>query len=68
MALIRALLSRLAAEPALTAAVASIFVAGAARFGFDLSADQIATVLAALAGGVGLVVRQLVTPTSKAMS
>lgn len=65
MALIRALLSRLGAEPALTAAVASILVAGAARFGFDLSVDQITAVLAALAGVVGLAVRQFVTPTAK---
>lgn len=66
MALIRALLSRLAAEPALTAAVASILVAGTARFGFDLSVDQITAVLAALAGVVGVAVRQLVTPTRAA--
>lgn len=66
MALLRAVLSRLAAEPAISAGAAAIVVSIAAHVGLALTVDQVVTFDAAVIAVAAFVVRQLVTPTSKA--
>jgi hypothetical protein len=63
MAPIRSLIAALRAEPVLLSALATVLVTIAARFGLDLTTDQVLAVFAALASATGLVARSQVTPT-----
>lgn len=65
MTLIKAVLSRLAAEPVLVSAVVSVLVTAGAKFGLALNADQVLAVFSAIAAVLGVTVRQLVAPLTK---
>lgn len=49
-------------EPVLWMIAAQALIALAIAFGVDLTADQVAAVMAAIAGVLGLIVRSRVTP------
>lgn len=58
-----ALFALIRREPAVVAGIVQALLALAVAFGFDLSADQTAAIVAVTAGILALVVRSQVTPT-----
>jgi hypothetical protein len=64
--MLRSLIAYLRSEPVLVSQLLAIAVSGAARFGFDLTIDQLSVVAAVVASVLGVGARQLVIPTIKA--
>jgi hypothetical protein len=63
MSRLKQLVGWLLGEPVLVSVAVSLIVTAAARFGLNLTADQVLAVSAAVASALGIVTRQLVAPT-----
>lgn len=59
---------RIAREPALISGVVQATLALVVAFGLDLTADQVATILAVTAALLALVTRALVTPAAEVVA
>ncbi|MCB9377070.1 MAG: hypothetical protein H6515_14540 [Microthrixaceae bacterium] len=59
---------RIAREPALVAGLVQSLIALFVAFGLDLTADQIATILAVTAAVLALVTRALVSPAAEVVA
>lgn len=62
------MIDRIRTEPALVAGLVQAVLALLIAFGLDLTADQVATILAVTAAILALVVRSQVTPVGKHMA
>ena len=60
-----ALLNKIRTEPALLSGAIAAVLALAASFGFNLSADQVGSVMAVVTAGLAFLVRSQVSPVVK---